>query len=180
VGSAASCSDPRVILKNGDLCIACASQLVLNLSRRNADNDTEAEGESSEFAARRRRLICPSIYRITYKDQTIMKRTFAAAVLFAALSMTSHAETRCGVITNSLPGGELTLDDRDAAWQLDASGVPDKMPDTHRGEQCGCVTGATDPKAHAFTSVTGGQLKPMKACNADTKLMQAFKARYHQ
>jgi len=75
-----------------------------------------------------------------------MKRTLVAALLLATLSITGHAETRCGIITNSLPGGELTLDDRDAAWQLDANGVPDKMPDTNRGEQCGCVTGTTDPK----------------------------------
>ncbi|MFL9987649.1 hypothetical protein [Paraburkholderia sediminicola] len=108
-----------------------------------------------------------------------MKRKLVAAVLLATLSITAHAETRCGIITNSLPGGELTLDDRDAAWQLDANGVPDKMPDTNRGEQCGCISGAIDPKTHAFTSITGGQLKPMAACDADKKLTQAFKARYH-
>jgi len=108
-----------------------------------------------------------------------MKRTLVTAVLLATLSITAQAEMRCGIITNSLPGGELTLDDRDATWQLDANGVADKMPDTTRGEQCGCVTGTTDPKTHAFTSITGGQLKPMKVCDADKKLTQAFKARYH-
>ena len=153
---------------------------MLNLSRRNADNQNEAEGESSEIATRRRFLISRSIHRTTHKNLTIMKRTLVAAVLLATLSITAQAEMRCGIITNSLPGGELTLDDRDAAWQLDANGVPDKMPDTNRGEQCGCVTGTTDPKTHAFTSITGGQLKSMAVCNGDSKLTQAFKARYHQ
>jgi hypothetical protein len=121
------------------------------------------------------------IHSTTFKEnQTIMKRTLVAVVLLATLSITAHAEMRCGIITNSLPGGELTLDDRDAAWQLDANGVPDKMPDTSRGEQCGCISGATDPKTHAFTSITGGQLRPMKVCDADKNLTQAFKARYHQ
>jgi len=49
----------------------------------------------------------------------------------------------------------------------------------NRGEQCGCVTGTTNPAPHTFTSVTGGKLKPMKACDADKKLMQAFNARNH-
>ncbi|WP_250454674.1 DUF4087 domain-containing protein [Caballeronia sp. ATUFL_M2_KS44] len=105
--------------------------------------------------------------------------TFAAAIVLSALSISAHAETRCGIITNTLPGGELTLDDRDAAWTLDQNGVPDNMPPTNRGEQCGCVTGTTDTQTHAFTSVTGGKLKPMKVCDADKKLTQAFKARYH-
>lgn len=108
-----------------------------------------------------------------------MKRGITAAVLLAMLSLTAHAETRCGIITNSLPGGELTLDDTDAAWQLDANGVPDKMPDTRRGEQCGCVSGTTDAATHAFTSVTGGSIKSMKVCDADKKLTKAFDARYH-
>jgi len=96
------------------------------------------------------------------------------------MTLASHPETgAAGIITNSLPGGGLTLDDRDAAWQLDADGVPDQMPATNRGEQCGCVSGTTDSKTHAFTSVTGGTLKPMKVCNADRKLTQAFDARYH-
>ncbi|MFM0140633.1 hypothetical protein [Caballeronia grimmiae] len=53
------------------------------------------------------------------------------------------------------------------------------MPDTNQGEHCGCVTGTTDAQTHAFTSVASGKLKPMKACDADKKLSQAFKARYH-
>jgi len=40
--------------------------------------------------------------------------------------------------------------------------------------------GTTDTKTHAFTSITSGQLKPMKVCDADKKLTHAFKARYHQ
>lgn len=109
-----------------------------------------------------------------------MKRlTFAAAIVISALSINAHAETRCGIVTNTLPGGDLTLDDRDAAWTLDQNGVPDNMPPTNRGEQCGCVTGTTDAQTHTFTSVTGGKLKPMKVCDADKKLTQAFKARYH-
>ncbi|CAJ7709331.1 Putative exported protein precursor [Burkholderia pseudomallei] len=106
-----------------------------------------------------------------------MKIKLVATLVVAMLSIAAHAETRCGIITNTLPGGALTLDDRDASWQLDAEGVPDKMPPTNRGEQCGCVTGTTNPATHAFTSVTGGKLKPMKACDVDKKLMQAFNAR---
>lgn len=44
-----------------------------------------------------------------------MKGTLATATMLAALTITAHGEQRCGIITNPLPGGELTLDDRDAA-----------------------------------------------------------------
>jgi hypothetical protein len=37
---------------------------------------------------------------------------------------------------------------------------------------------AQSGNAHV-TSVTGGTLKPMKACDADKKLMQAINARNH-
>jgi len=111
-----------------------------------------------------------------------MKRLTLAAALLTTLSvaMTAHAEMRCGIISNSLPGGELTLDDRDAGWNLAAQGVPDKMPDTNKGEQCGCVSGTTNATTHEFTSITAGKSKPMKACSFDAKLMVAFHARYNK
>ncbi|SAL19527.1 hypothetical protein [Caballeronia telluris] len=61
-----------------------------------------------------------------------MKFKLAAALVLAMLSLTANAETRCGIITNALPGGNLTLDDRDTSCQLDADGVPDKCPQPSR------------------------------------------------
>jgi hypothetical protein len=110
-----------------------------------------------------------------------MKRLTIATALLTALNLVIpvHAETRCGIITNMLPGAGLTLDDRDAAWDLDAGEDRGKLPDLERGEQCGCVTGTTNPATHTFTGVTGGKLKSMKACDADKKLIQAINARNH-
>jgi hypothetical protein len=78
-----------------------------------------------------------------------------------------------------LPGGGLPLDDRDAAWDLDAGEDRSKLPDLERRDQCGCVTGVTNLATHMFTGVTGGKLKPMRACEADRKLIQAINARNH-
>jgi hypothetical protein len=108
-----------------------------------------------------------------------MKSKLAARFAFAMLSITVHAETRCGISTNTLPGGNLTLDDRDATWDLDAGEDRSKRPDLERGDQCGCVTGTTNPATHTFTSVTSGKLKPMKACDAGKKLTQEFNACNH-
>ena len=77
---------------------------------------------------------------------------------------------------NGIASGEITTRD---TWDLDAGEDRNNLLGLDRGEQCGCVTGTTNPATHTFTSVTGGKLKPMKACDADKKLMQAINARNH-
>lgn len=95
------------------------------------------------------------------------------ALVVALVAMSAHAENRCGWISNTMPS-DLTLSDRDGQWKIatftwNADGF-EKMPDTDKGDTCGCVTGTTNKETHQFTRVTGGKLLPSKVCNADKSL----------
>jgi antitoxin component YwqK of YwqJK toxin-antitoxin module len=100
-----------------------------------------------------------------------------APALAALTSTASEAPAkRCGWIENSLPGGDLTLQDRDGTWIIiggDSGGTPDgfdRMPATNKGSACGCVTVETNRQAMRIIKVLGGTLIPDATCQRDTTL----------
>jgi hypothetical protein len=85
------------------------------------------------------------------------------------------AQTRCGWIENDMPSS-LTLSDREGTWAIasidkQASGF-DHMPDTDKGDSCGCLSVETDKTTMRITKVLGGKLKPVSACQQDKSLKQ--------
>ncbi|GAB7534633.1 hypothetical protein BGC_08430 [Burkholderia sp. 3C] len=86
----------------------------------------------------------------------------------------SKAEKRCGWIENDLPGGNLTLRDRDGVWGIStAAGVAagiDQMPATEKGDTCGCLSVATDKASKRITRVFGGKAIANSICHADKSL----------
>jgi len=87
-----------------------------------------------------------------------------------------QAAKRCGWIENSLPGGDLTLQDRDGTWSIiggESSGTPDgfdRMPATNKGSSCGCLTVEINRQAMRIVKVLGGKLIPDATCRRDTTL----------
>ncbi|MDR5835379.1 DUF4087 domain-containing protein [Caballeronia sp. LZ034LL] len=85
-------------------------------------------------------------------------------------------EKRCGWIENSLPGGELTLQDRDGTWAISsADGLAagfDRMPATDKGDSCGCLSVAVDKQSKRVTQIFGGEIIPNSKCEADAHLRQ--------
>lgn len=83
-------------------------------------------------------------------------------------------EKRCGWVENSLPGGELTLRDRDGTWAIsDANGVAnglDKMPSLIKGDNCGCLSVVTDSTSKRITQVFSGEMTAISICQADKSL----------
>jgi len=68
----------------------------------------------------------------------------------------------------------LTLKDRDGTWSIvsadgQANGFA-QMPDTNKGDSCGCLTVETNKQAMRITKVLGGALKPVSACQQDKSL----------
>jgi len=110
------------------------------------------------------------------------KAGIAAGALVVAMSaaVPVHAEMRCGWISNVMPSS-LSIDDRDATWSIatiDRTADDfEKMPDTNRGDTCGCVTGTTDKQSHRFTKITGGKILPAATCQRDKSLAQAIAKR---
>ncbi|WP_186208811.1 DUF4087 domain-containing protein [Burkholderia gladioli] len=86
----------------------------------------------------------------------------------------SKAEKRCGWIENDLPGGDLTLRDRDGVWGIStAAGVAtglEQMPATSKGDTCGCLSVATDRASKKITQVFGGKVIANSICHADKSL----------
>ena len=101
------------------------------------------------------------------------------ALVSAALYLPQSAfaaQTRCGWIENDMPSS-LTLQDRDGTWTIasigkDAEGFADHMPDTNKGDSCGCLSVETDKASMRITKVLGGKLKPVSACQRDKSLKQ--------
>jgi hypothetical protein len=97
-------------------------------------------------------------------------------VLLVALTPTQSAmaaQTRCGWIENDMPSG-LTLSDREGTWIIktidkSADGF-EHMPDTDKGDSCGCLSVETDKATMRITRILGGKLKPVPACQADKSL----------
>lgn len=83
-------------------------------------------------------------------------------------------EKRCGWVENSLPGGELTLRDRDGTWAIsDANGVAnglERMPALIKGDNCGCLTVATDRTRKRITQVFSAEMTAISICQADKSL----------
>jgi hypothetical protein len=100
------------------------------------------------------------------------------AILLVALYLPQPvlaAQTRCGWIENDMPSS-LTLSDREGTWTIasidkQASGF-DHMPDTDKGDSCGCLSVETDKTTMKITKVLGGKLKPVSACQQDKSLKQ--------
>lgn len=101
--------------------------------------------------------------------------TIVVIALFAEIS--TAAETRCGWIENSLPGGVLSLTDKDGTWTL--SGMSMEVDnglfnipgvDFPKGDSCGCITGETNTTKKWFTKVTGVKKKSIKVCQGDKSL----------
>ncbi|MFC0577422.1 DUF4087 domain-containing protein [Paraburkholderia solisilvae] len=100
------------------------------------------------------------------------------ALLLIALSLPKPAiaaQTRCGWIENDMPSS-LTLSDRDGTWTIasidqQADGFA-HMPDTRKGDACGCLSVETDQATMHITKVLGGRLKPVSACRRDKNLKQ--------
>ncbi|WP_186156706.1 DUF4087 domain-containing protein [Burkholderia gladioli] len=80
----------------------------------------------------------------------------------------SKAEKRCGWIENNLPGGDLTLRDREGTWAIStAAGVAtgfEQMPATSKGDTCGCLSVATDRASKKITQVFGGKVIANSIC----------------
>ncbi len=102
-----------------------------------------------------------------------------AVLLSASLlcpQFASAAQTRCGWIENDMPSS-LTLDDREGTWTIvsidkQADGFADHMPDTNKGDSCGCLSVEADKATMRITKVLGGKLKPVSACQRDKSLKQ--------
>ncbi|MEB2548817.1 DUF4087 domain-containing protein [Burkholderia gladioli] len=86
----------------------------------------------------------------------------------------SKTEKRCGWIENDLPGGDLTLRDRDGTWAIStAAGVAtgfEQMPAISKGDTCGCLSVATDRASKKITQVFGGKVIANSICHADKSL----------
>ena len=70
----------------------------------------------------------------------------------------------------------LALSDREGTWAIasidkQASGF-DQMPDTDKGDSCGCLSVESDKTTMTITKVLGGKLKPVSACQHDKSLKQ--------
>jgi len=109
---------------------------------------------------------------------------FPLAVPYAALLLmglyvsqaASAAQLRCGWIENDMPSS-LTLSDREGTWTIvsidkQADGFDDHMPDTNKGDSCGCLSVETDKASMLITKVLAGKLKPVAACRRDKSLKQ--------
>ena len=111
-----------------------------------------------------------------------MKRLTIVAALVAGftVSMSAHAETRCGWIENGGTHG-LDLLDRDGDWQIignntaanDAPpGFDQYMPATDEGRSYGCLTVDTNNADHRITRIHSGKLIPVERCKGDSGLKQ--------
>jgi len=102
-----------------------------------------------------------------------------AALLLMGLYVSqaaSAAQLRCGWIENDMPSS-LTLSDREGTWTIvsidkQADGFDDHMPDTNKGDSCGCLSVETDKASMLIIKVLAGKLKPVAACRRDKSLKQ--------
>ena len=97
----------------------------------------------------------------------------SSASRVSAVTSDGPAEKRCGWIENDMPSS-LTLKDRDGTWSIvSADGQADgiaQMPDTNKGDSCGCLTVETNRRAMHATKVLGGKIIPASACQRDKSL----------
>ena len=101
----------------------------------------------------------------------------SGAVDIRSLASDAPAAMRCGWIENSLPGGDLTLRDRDGTWAIrggavdgDPEGFDTKMPATDKGDSCGCLTVQTNRQHMQIIAILGGRIIPVARCQADRSL----------
>ncbi|MDH6147282.1 MULTISPECIES: DUF4087 domain-containing protein [Paraburkholderia] len=120
---------------------------------------------------------------INLRIHSMKSRRFALDVPFVTILLVAlylprpvvAAQTRCGWIENDMPSS-LTLSDREGTWTIasidtQASGF-DHMPDTDKGDSCGCLSVETDKTTMTITKLLGGKLKPVSACQKDKSLKQ--------
>jgi antitoxin component YwqK of YwqJK toxin-antitoxin module len=91
----------------------------------------------------------------------------------SAFTSDGPAEKRCGWIENDMPSG-LTLKDRDGTWSISsadsqADGLS-QMPDTNKGDSCGCLTIETNRQSMRVTKVLGGKILAVATCQRDRSL----------
>jgi hypothetical protein len=104
-----------------------------------------------------------------------MKKAILVSLLLASVGV-AHAEgvKRCGWIENDMPGGDLTLSDRDGRWGIvtaagQANGL-EKMPNTNKGDSCGCLSVNADARSKRITQIFGGKILPVSVCQKDKAL----------
>lgn len=97
----------------------------------------------------------------------------SAANSVSADTSDGPAAKRCGWIENDMPSS-LTLKDRDGTWSVvsgdrQAEGFA-HMPDTNKGDSCGCLTIETNKQSMRVTKVLGGKILAVATCQRDRSL----------
>ncbi|CAD6557068.1 DUF4087 domain-containing protein [Paraburkholderia metrosideri] len=91
----------------------------------------------------------------------------------SAATSDGPAAKRCGWIENDMPSG-LTLKDRDGKWSVSSADSQADgfahMPDTNKGDSCGCLTVETNKQSMRVTKVLGGKILPVATCQRDRSL----------
>jgi len=83
------------------------------------------------------------------------------------------AAKRFGWIENDMPSS-LTLRDRDGTWSISsvnsqADGLA-QMPETNKGNACGCLTVETNRHSMRVIKVLDGKILPVETCQSDKSL----------
>lgn len=84
------------------------------------------------------------------------------------------AQARCVLSQNDMPSSPA-LSDREDMWTIasidtQASGIDHHIPDTDKGDSCGCLSLETDKTTMTITKVLGEKLNPVSARQHDKSL----------